>query len=363
MGKRPAPRSEEEVVEAYDHGRRDFRDIKLIDADFSGVNLRGASFIGASLKGANFTHAYLTHTQFKAADLEQANFSHAAFNATDLIGASFVRAIMFRTDLTGAALNRADLTGADLRHANLGNARVTDAALKGATCEGIHLSSTNLGDTDVSILCDTKKIDHGGPSNIDARTVMKSYRHPGLKRFMRACGVPPLFSEYMIDCARALGESLIRSLMQTTFISYGGPDEGFAREIYEALREHGVVAFFFPESATIGERIDSEIYRRLAEHDRVILVCSEASLNRPGVLHEIQETFDRESRDGGATYLLPIMLDDYVMNGWKKVHPVLAERVGRRVVGDFRGATRSRGDFDSAVGRLIDALKTNRPAV
>ena len=151
--------------------------------------------------------------------------------------------------------------------------------------------------------------------------------------------------------------------MQTTFISYGGPDEGFARDLYEALKQHGVIVFFFPESATLGERIDSEIYRRLAEHDRVILVCSEASLNRPGVLHEIQETFDRESRDGGATYLLPIMLDDYVLTGWKEVHPVLAERVCRRVVGDFRKAPQGGTDFDVAVGRLIDALKRNRPAV
>ncbi|WP_445279903.1 toll/interleukin-1 receptor domain-containing protein [Streptomyces sp. DSM 118148] len=363
MGKRPAFRSAEEVVEAYKHGHRDFSSIKLTDADFSRSNLRGASFLSASLKGANFADAYLTHTQFKAADLEQANFSRAAFNATDLIGASFVRAIMFRTDLTGAALNRADLTGADLRYASLGNARITDAALNHALCEGIRLSSTNLADTDVRVLCDTEKIRHGGPSNIDARTVMKSYKHPRLKRFMGECGVPSLFAEYMIDCARALGESLIRNLMQTTFISYGGPDEVFARRLYETLKEHGIVAFFFPESATLGERIDNEIYRRLAEHDRVILICSEASLNRPGVLHEIQETFDRESRDGGATYLLPIMLDDYVVDGWKEVHPVLAERVNRRVVGDFRRAAHSRADYDTAVGRLINALKTARPSV
>ncbi|MER6982363.1 toll/interleukin-1 receptor domain-containing protein, partial [Streptomyces carpinensis] len=325
MGKKPVFRSAEEVIEAYRQGRRDFKNIRLTDADFSRVDLGGASFFGASLKGANFSDAHLTHTQFKAADLEQANFSRTAFNATDLIGASFVRAIMFRADLTGAALNRADLTGADLRHALLGNARITDAVLDDALCEEIHLGSTNLADTDVRVLCDAERIEHGGPSNIDARTVMKSYKHPRLKRFMSECGVPSLFAEYMIDCARALGDSLIRRLMQSTFISYGGPDEAFARKLYETLRDHGVVVFFFPESATLGERIDNEIYRRLAEHDRVILVCSEASLNRPGVLHEIQETLDRESRDGGATYLLPIMLDDYVVDGWKEVHPVLAE--------------------------------------
>jgi len=78
------------------------------------------------------------------------------------------------------------------------------------------------------------------------------------------------------------------------------------------------------------------------------------------VLNEIQETLDREARDGGATYLLPIMLDDYVLTGWRKSHPELAERVGRRIIGDFRGAKRSRQAFDAAVARVIDALKIKR---
>ncbi|GGX33744.1 toll/interleukin-1 receptor domain-containing protein [Streptomyces lomondensis] len=151
--------------------------------------------------------------------------------------------------------------------------------------------------------------------------------------------------------------------MQSTFISYGSPDEAFARKLYEVLRQHGVVTFFFPEMATLGERIDTEIYSRLHQHDRVILICSEASLNRAGVLHEIQETLDREARDGGATYLLPIMLDDYVLTAWKEVHPVLAERINRRVVGDFRRAREGEAEFNASVARLLDALKAVRPAI
>jgi hypothetical protein len=45
----------------------------------------------------------------------------------------------------------------------------------------------------------------------------------------------------------------------------------------------------------------------------VLLLCSRHSLNQKGVLNEIQETLAREARDGGASYLLPIMLDDYVL--------------------------------------------------
>jgi len=63
------------------------------------------------------------------------------------------------------------------------------------------------------------------------------------------------------------------------------------------------------------------------EHDRVILVCSQASLDRPGVLNEITETLQREARDGGAEYLIPITLDDYVFSGWKPKDPGVAQAI------------------------------------
>ncbi len=50
-------------------------------------------------------------------------------------------------------------------------------------------------------------------------------------------------------------------------------------------------------------------------HDRVILVCSKSSLQRPGVLNELEETLQREARDGGNAYLIPVRLDDFVIDG------------------------------------------------
>jgi hypothetical protein len=79
------------------------------------------------------------------------------------------------------------------------------------------------------------------------------------------------------------------------------------------------------------------------------------------VLSEIQETLVCESRDGGAAYLSPIMLDDYVLPDWKKEQPRLAEQVGGRTIGDFRKTGKSGKAFQAAVSRVIDALKTKRP--
>jgi transcriptional regulator with XRE-family HTH domain len=42
---------------------------------------------------------------------------------------------------------------------------------------------------------------------------------------------------------------------QSAFISYGGPDEGFARLVFEALKANDVACFFFPENAIPGERL------------------------------------------------------------------------------------------------------------
>ncbi|PXX66708.1 pentapeptide repeat protein [Nocardia tenerifensis] len=363
MRKPPTPNTASEIVGLYTEGRRDFHKASLDGADFSGLNLRGASFLYSSLRGANFTGASLTHVQFKGATLDAASMVRASINAADLIGASFCGADMTECDLTGAALNDANCTETKMTGVNFGNAQLSRAVFHGAKLNNIRLSSTTLADMDIGPFCTAEHVGHSNPSTIDARAVMKTYTSPRLKGFMIECGVPPIFAEYMIDCARALGEPLIGRLMQSTFISYGGPDAKFAAKLYEALKAHGAIVFYFPESATLGERIDNEIYRRLSEHDRVILICSRASLDRPGVLHEIQETFDREARDGGATYLLPIMLDNYVLTDWKKAHPALAERVGRRVVGDFRGADKSAAKFAAALNRLIDALKTSRPAV
>ena len=157
---------------------------------------------------------------------------------------------------------------------------------------------------------------------------MRSYTHPRLKEFMATCGVPWIFVEYMVDCAKAEKTDDVGTLMQSTFISYGQPDDAFARQPYDSLTSRRITVFYFPESARWGERLSNEARTQLNSHDRVIPICSEHSLNRPGVLNEIQEMLDRESREGGASRLLPIVLDDYLFDpkGLESVDPGLARR-------------------------------------
>ena len=194
------------------------------------------------------------------------------------------------------------LSRADLSRAHLGSTNFANADLSGARLTDVTLSHTNLCDVDVSAFCEEMRLKHGGPSYLDFRTVVKSYRHPRFRGFAADCGVPPIFAEFMIDCARASDADLLRQLMQSTFISYGGPDEAFAMRLNAALKARGVITFFFPHTATVGARIGDEVFRGIQGHDRVLLICARKSLDRVGVVNEIQETLDREARDGGATY-------------------------------------------------------------
>lgn len=146
-------------------------------------------------------------------------------------------------------------------------------------------------------------------------------------------------------------------LLQSTFISHGGPDEPFAIQLNDALRASGVTTFLFAKDAIPGQRLHRLMREKVNEHDRVILICSSASLNRSGVLNEITETLQREARDGGREYLIPITLDDFVFLEWHPSDMGLAQAIRDRVVADFRGADKDATKFTSGVERLLNALK------
>ena len=146
-------------------------------------------------------------------------------------------------------------------------------------------------------------------------------------------------------------------MLQSTFISYGGPDTDFAKRINDVLLKNGVVTFFFVKDAIPGQKLHRLMREGVNRHDRVILICSRASLNRSGVLNEIAETLQREARDGGKEYLIPITLDDYVFEEWKPNDPGLAQSIKDRVVADFRETEDDLPKFNSGMLRLIAALK------
>lgn len=141
----------------------------------------------------------------------------------------------------------------------------------------------------------------------------------------------------------------------SVFISFGGPDEEFAKRLWEDFESVGVKSFFFPKSAQYGERLHRTMSQGVTDYDRVVLICSEASLTRPGVLNEIEQILSREAAEGGAELLIPITLDSYVYNDWEPKRSDLGRQIRNRVIGDFRDCC-SKKKFDAQMRRLLQAL-------
>lgn len=337
----------EELVAQYSAGRRNFRhariwpaslhaalleDIDLSDAVIAYAALPGANLRRSSLRGTN-----LLHTNLGSAKLEDAQATQA--------------------HLLGANLSLSNLSGADLSGADLVRANLLGAVLDGANCADVRLGHTLLVDVNLEPFCHASPPPrHAAASVIDYRSILKSLHCPNLKQFLIHSGMPQVFIEYMLDCARTISPGSVFSLLQSTFISYGQPDADFAERLNNELTKNGVTTFFFPLDAVPGVKLHRAVRDGINEHDRVILVCSGASLERPSVQNEIDETLQREARDGGKAYLLPITLDDYVFS-WEPKDRGLAQAITGRVVADFRGATTDPVKFESGVRMLIRALR------
>jgi uncharacterized protein YjbI with pentapeptide repeats len=389
-----------ELLERYAKGERDFRGAELRGADLRGVNLREVDLSVAKLSTANLMGADLMGADLIYTDLSDADLSNADLSFTDLTGANMSGAKLHNADLsmstcplailTDATLNSANFSDADVKHTNFTDANLTGATLTNATLSRANFTDANLADADLTgaeltganlrgaklsgtnfegaVLGTTllagielgplvrSTIHHSNRSQVDWTAVVRSVNEPLLKDFLRRSGMPDVFAEYMVDCARSLQPAVVFSLLQSTFISYGGPDEAFARKLNEALERRGVTTFFFKDDAPPGERLHRVMRKGINEHDRTILVCSEASLQRPGLLNELEETLAREARDGGRTYLIPVRLDDYVIKGWEPVNYDLAQTVRDRVISDFREHEDTRS-FDAEMAKLIAVLK------
>jgi hypothetical protein len=142
----------------------------------------------------------------------------------------------------------------------------------------------------------------------------------------------------------------------SVFVSYGGPDQAVAERFHTALEARGVEAFLFTHDASPGKMIHRVMHEGVNEHDWVVLLCSRNSLDRPGVLAEIEESLRKASRGGGRNPLVPVAIDDYVYKKWTPKSRDLATYVRDLVIGDFRKVLRSKAAFEKEVDRLVTAL-------
>jgi hypothetical protein len=149
-----------------------------------------------------------------------------------------------------------------------------------------------------------------------------------------------------------LGKNSDPPRLQSCFISYSAADRALVLQLQQALKERGVDYWSAPEHARWGEELKSQIDREIRQRDRVILVCSRASLSDSDwVRWEIDLALDQEKKRRKRV-IFPIMLDDSLLE-WddprqRHILDVLA--------GDFRHATQGPA-FDEASDKLVEGLR------
>jgi uncharacterized protein YjbI with pentapeptide repeats len=284
------------------------------------------------------------------ANLQRADLTGANLQRADLTGANLQRADLTGADLTWANLQRADLTWADLTGANL---QETD--LRGADLQGALLGGTIFGDTDLSGVQGLDTVVHRGPSTIGIDTLYKS-RGNIPEAFLRGCGVPDSFIEYIPSLIGAIQPIQFYSC----FISYSTRDNDFARRLHERMRAEHLRVWFAPEDMPGGTKLHEEIERAIQLHDRLLLILSEHSIESPWVRTEIRKARQAELKEQRRK-LFPIALVSFErLRTWQSFYADtgedLAEEVREYFIPDFSN-WKEHDAFESAFARLLRDLR------
>ncbi len=103
-----------------------------------------------------------------------------------------------------------------------------------------------------------------------------------------------------------------------------------------------------------GEPVWGEIDTAIRHYDKLVVICSQHSLQSPPVIREIERALQKEDREH-RNVLFPVRIDDYLSGEWE--HPRRADVVSK-VIGDFRRSENLEA-YSKAFPRFLDAL--NRP--
>lgn len=340
--------------------------------DLSTADLTGLDFSGADLGSADFSEAKLDDASFAGANLMYADFSHASMARSDLTDADMESARLFDTRFEKAFLVRTDLSSAELHFTRLPASYLTEATLTGAHLWEVavdktdfsraHFGLTLIAGCNLSGARGLQSVVHEYPSTVGVDALLETLRGEGgtftreQLSFFTEAGVP----DSLLSALPGLLEANPRQFF-SCFISFGATDKSFADKLYGDLRTRRVRCWKYDADAVIGRGIWANIDQAIIVHQKVIVICSRSSLQRPAVLREIERALLKEDelKAAGAPdvdVLVPIRLDDYVLDEWQ--HPRKAD-VTAKHIGDFRSWRSDTAAYTAEFNRLLLALDPN----
>lgn len=337
----------------------DLRECVLIHAEATQADLREISAADGDWSFVIATQAQCHKADFSRCEMREIMFDEAHLIATRLreavlVEASLRSAKLFRADLRGSDLTQAQCADAEWVDARLDSARVHDAGFErcrmfGADCRGAEflranlrqakfdeawLGHTRIRECDLSSTFGLENVRHFGPTSLDAETLERSGKLPAA--FLYGAGVPVAAGVPSGKTPRG----------PVCFVAFAGRDAELAGRLRLDLMANGVRTWLQPEEV----RWDGiELGRPPC--DRLVVVCSRASLQSRAVVREIEGALAREERDG-ADVLVPVRVDDYVVDEWE--HDA-KPAVLAKTVGDFR-SWKDAELYRSALDWLLQAL-------
>ena len=294
-------------------------------------------------KGVKAWNAWRKDNPDVKPDLREADLS-----LTNLSGAHLREADLSLTNLSGAHLHEADLSEANLFGADLHEADLSLANLSYA-----YLGWTTFADIDLSTVRGLDTVNHLGPSTIGIDTIYKSRGNiPAV--FLRGCGVPDTFIEYM---ASLIGKPIE---FYSCFISYSTKNQDFADRLYADLQAKGVRCWFAPKDVQGGKKLHEQIEQAIGLYEKLLLVLSEHSMSSEWVKTEIYHARQQEIKNERRK-LLPVSLVPFeTIRSWKAFDADSGKDMAREVreyfVPDFLN-WKDHDAYQKAFDRLLRDLK------
>ena len=289
-------------------------------------------------------------------DLSRHDFSRRYICNYDLSGTLLSGCNLEACHFQGTSLIGADLRGASLKGASIDNADFTDAVFGYTTIDDVILSSAKgLGKThhrtfssiDYATLKITANLLKGMPNEEEVALE--------IELFLRSAGVP----DEMLALFRKWSGH--KEAYYSCFISYSWKDKDFADALWQQLTTRDVTCWLDSKDAVLGSHLYNTIDQAIRQTDKVLLCCSQHSLNSWWVDSELDRVMEKERALIGSKtpyVLIPLDLDGY-LRGSEWINGKAAT-IRTRLAGDFRGWNDDPDKFAQEIERLMKALRRSK---